>query len=687
MRARFIVMIFLAFSAPAVGFDSVPSLKPIQHNTSEILNELEFTYFQRAMVAIEHKNWDEARGYRAGVQQIAAAGLIDWKLALYDKDSSYVQLALAVQSLEEWPRHIRIRILAEEKIAKSGMNAASIADWFSQWPAISGAGKIAESHAYFALGKPDLAQKILIDAWRNHFLPKETIGEILKTRGELLSPSDHGARVNMLLWQRRATEAQELLPKLDKGVKAVSIARIRLMRRARGIDQALANVPPALQTNPGLLYERALRLRKAGKSKDALALLLLMPAKVENERGQARVWRERHLLARREMKDNNYDTAYLLARANGFERGTYFAEGEWLAGWLALRKLNQPATAQQHFEKLAENVRMPVSKARGYYWLGEALFAQGYEVEAYKQYGKAAIYNFTFYGQLAQEKIEPGYIIFGNDPEPDEWSKLVFNDHPQVQALKLLAVGDDTNTYRRFSYHLDDILPGAVDHVMLARLNRQNGHAGIAVRAAKAALHRNEILPESSWPILSFPQKSNRPEPALILALSRQESEFNPQAVSRVGARGLMQLMPRTAKSTAKAEGLKYKKSWLIDDPAYNLDLGSAHLQELLDKFDGSYILSAAAYNAGVSRANKWIKDYGDPRGMVDPVDWLESIPFSETRNYVQRLMENVQIYRNRISQTPALIQLNRDLNRGNNYWQPIGKQAMYPVLIDPVLQ
>lgn len=666
MRSIFVFFVFILTALPAVSFDVAPTLKPMPDNNSVILDDLEFAHFRRAMAAAKDQKWAELRGYRAGVKQAAATGLIDWQMALNDTDSTYFELAAAVKTLENWPRHTRIRILAERKIAKSGMEPKAIIDWFADWPAISGAGKIAEAEAWFSIGEEKQALAIFTDAWRNNFIPKKIGTETLKTYGNLINAEDHKVRINMLLWEQRATEAQKLLGKVDKDFKALSVARIRLMRRSRGVDSALAKVPPELQTHPGLLFERARWRRKAGKSEEATAMILLIPAKVESDKGQKRLWSERHLLSRRAMKDKKFEIAYELARANGFERGSDFAQGEWLAGWLALRKLNKPKQAEQHFRKMVENVRTPVSKARSYYWLGAALQAQNLEVEAYKQFGKATEFNFTYYGQLAQEKIGPGYISLGSDPEPDDWAKLAFESHTQVQALELLSVIGDINTYRRFSYHLDDILPGAVDHVMLARLNRQNGHDGVAIRAAKAALRRNEILPDSSWPLLDLPDVENRPEKAFIMALSRQESELNSKAISHAGARGLMQLMPKTARQTAKANGLKYQKSWLTDDPAYNLNLGSAHLQELLEEFDGSYILSAAAYNAGSRRAKQWIKDYGDPRGEVDPIDWVESIPFSETRNYVQRLMENIQVYRNRISKTPALIRLKSDLHRGS---------------------
>jgi soluble lytic murein transglycosylase len=667
MRFLLSFLICLFFAFPSICEEAFPSTKPIPPNTSDILGDVEYAHFRRAMRAISSKNWSAARGYRAGIHQSAAAGLVDWYLALNDTNTDYFELADAVRSLKRWPRYGRIQALAERKIAASGMAPDAIIMRFDQWPASTGSGKIAHADALFATGHPEQARLMLLDAWRNHSLPKKTIKQVLKKHGSLISTKDHEARIDMLLWQHKAREAERSLSKTGRNFRLLSIARIRLMRHSRGVDKAIENVPDAYKKHPGLLYERALWRRKARRTEEALPLVLHFGDSVTSEAGKKRMWTERNLHARRAYKDKEYQTAYELAKAHGFTSGAKFAEGEWLAGWLALTRLFKPEIAQKHFETLAAAVNTPVSQARAHYWLGEALAAQGKAIGADQQYREAAALNFTYYGQLAQSKLGPGYIAMGQDPEPNAYDVAIFTSHPQVQALKLLGQVGNLPTYRRFSYHLDDILPGAVDHVMLARLSNDNGQQGVGLRAAKAALLRGEVLPQSQWPIFAITDQPNRPEPALVLALSRQESELYPRAISGAGAHGLMQLLPRTAKATARHLHKPYRRNWLIDDPLYNLELGSAHFQELLEQFDGSYILSAAAYNAGARRSKQWIKDYGDPRSpSVDPVQWVESIPFSETRNYVQRVLENVQVYRNRLTDKPALIRLNEDLQRGS---------------------
>ncbi len=664
---RYFLGFFVLFGlvTPAGAAEIAPSLKSAPANISEILTDLEFQHFKQAMRDIDAKQWTDVREHRKHIHQSAAAQLLDWKIALYDPATNYSELQKAVHSLKDWPRYTRIRILAEQKISGAGIGNTAILKWFTQYPPLSGAGKIAHSDALFTAKQTKQAQIVLQDAWHNHFLPKKISKAVLKKRKKQLNRANHEARVNMLLWAHNAEAAQRLLSRTSRDFRLLSNARISLMRRSRGVDGTINAVPKTMQTHLGLLYERALWRRKAGRTGEAKPLVLAFGKHTATKAGTKRLWTERHIHARRAIKNKQYKTAYQLAAAHGFKRGSNFAEGEWLSGWLALRKLGKPALAKAHFETLAANVKTPVSRARAQYWLGLSLQELGQQNAANVAFINAAQHNFTYYGQLAQEEIGPGYITLGKDPEPDAAARAIFDAHPQIQALKLLAKIGETSLYRQFSYHLDDVLPGAVDHVMLARLNRKNAQAGIAIRAAKAAMMRGEILPESQWPLIDLPNDTHAPEPALILALSRQESELYPHAISRVGARGLMQLMPRTAETTAKHLDTPYRQNWLVDDPQYNLTLGAAHLQELLDEFSGSYILSVAAYNAGARRAKQWIKEYGDPRGEADPVEWIESIPFSETRNYVQRVLENIQVYRNRLSGQPTLIRLRKDLNRG----------------------
>ncbi len=292
---------------------------------------------------------------------------------------------------------------------------------------------------------------------------------------------------------------------------------------------------------------------------------------------------------------------------------------------------------------------------------------------AQESYELAAHYNFTFYGQMAAERLKDmglskAQIAFALPAPATEEETQAFNNRSVVRAAIMLADSGRLSSFERFSYHLDDLLDTPQEHQLLSDLAIYYLEPRAGVRGGKAALAKDLVAPNAAFPIIELPNsaRSGIAEPALVMALSRQESELAPQAVSHANARGMMQLLPSTGRLTARQVGLPYRESWLTDDPTYNLKVGRSFLDDLIEDFDGSYILALAAYNAGPSRPKRWIEEYGDPRkGEIDPVDFIESIPFSETRNYVQRILENVQVYRHRLSGDPTDIKLIEDLSRG----------------------
>ncbi|MHA7872151.1 MAG: lytic transglycosylase domain-containing protein, partial [Hyphococcus sp.] len=354
---------------------------------------------------------------------------------------------------------------------------------------------------------------------------------------------------------------------------------------------------------------------------------------------------------------------------HSLEPGGDFAEAEFNAGWIALRFLNNPERAETHFLALASSVATPISISRAYYWLGRTASAQDNEALARSYYQAAAEHYYSYYGQLAAEALGGDALEKRFAPPrratPEE--KARFGSRPTVAALRMLSDLDLDYEFMVFSYHIDGELDRPGEYLELAALTSGEGAPHLTVRAGKVAIQRNAFTPEVAYPLVFVPDDATRfVSPEIILGLSRQESEFNPRAYSRAGARGMMQLLPSTAQITAQKEGLRYSRSALLDDPVYNMTIGSAHLSHLLDRFDGSLVLTFAAYNAGALRAEQWIAAYGDPRSdAIDPVDWVEQIPFSETRNYVQRVLENTQVYRGRLSDRPIPGRLSADLERG----------------------
>ena len=425
-------------------------------------------------------------------------------------------------------------------------------------------------------------------------------------------------------------------------------------------------MPAHLQTHPGLLYERA-KWRRQKKVEGVTDLLRQIDGKDIPAAGRGRLWDERAIATREELKLRNYTRAYQLAAPHGMSAGADFADAEWLAGWIALRLNGDATRSLGHFESMTAGVSSPVSLARGYYWTGRARDALGQTEPALAAYGAASTHKFTYYGQLASERIGDKKVTLGAPPLPSAEDLARFNAMPVVQAMQLLGEAGERESFRHFAFFLDDQLEQPVDYEMLASLSAKYTSPEVGVRIGKAGLQRGVVAPGAAYPVLN-PAISRKPqvERAFVLAITRQESEFNPNAQSPVGARGLMQFMPATARNEARLRGMPYEQSWLTSDPGYNMTLGGLHLDTLLKQFNGSYIMTAAAYNAGPSRPSQWVRDYGDPRtGQIDPIDWVEFVPFSETRNYIQRVLENIQVYRHRLSGEPEDIQLSDDLKRG----------------------
>ena len=347
-------------------------------------------------------------------------------------------------------------------------------------------------------------------------------------------------------------------------------------------------------------------------------------------------------------------------------RGVGFADAEFLAGWLALVKLNEPAKAIRHFETLRGGVNYPVSKSRASYWLGRAHKAAQLP-DATIHFSQAAEHIQTFYGQLASAELNSGNYIF-LPPETDGFAyKTEFEQDSRIRALRLLGEMRSEYYFNTMAFHLDDEVESSAQLTLLSQLARDYGYMKPSVRAAKQASRFGTFLPESGYPkpevFLALDPKFDK---AFSMALSRQESEFNPAAVSSAKAYGLMQMIHGTARATARKHRVPYSRNRLTSDPEYSAKLGSLHVNDLLDRYDGSYIMTAAAYNAGPHRVKQWVKSYGDPRkGDIDPIDWIESLPFSETRNYIHRVLENLNIYRARLNDGQAENGLPRDIRQG----------------------
>lgn len=650
-------LLLLALALPiSAGEAQTPSprLKPAVPNHSSLLNDADFTAFRHGMRDADEDDWGAVRQAIMTIDNPVADQILLWRVAVSDARAPFSDLDRALDDLQGWPRHSSIRREAEWKIEDSGLSPALIVAWFEDREPVTGEGRVALGEALMELGREDEGAEQIRTAWRTQTLRLSNQNEVLRQHGDILTGEDHAARVDFLLWAGQRTAASRLLPQLSAGERRLAEARISLSSRSRGVDGAVAAVPDSLSNAPGLVYERARWRRRRGLD-TSLELLLELPDSYDNVGALESMWTERKLMILDLIRDRDFDTAYELAAANGMERGVEFADAEFLAGWLALTKLDQPGVAFAHFERLEEGVTTPVSTSRALYWQGRAAEASGELDLAAERFTAAAGYPTAYYGQLAVLALGPdaARLDLPPDPQPSEEARAAFNARPEIQALRLLAEVDADYLFRVFMYHFDDEMQTPEEQALITDIALEYLQIRQAVRAAKAGRLQGMILAERAYPMIDLPDTAPVvPEAALTYSVIRQETEFDPQAISGAGARGLMQMMPATARQTARQLDLPYSFHWLTDDPNYNLTLGMAHLQEVVTDYDGSLVMALAAYNAGGHRVRRWVQNYGDPRtDDIDPIDWVESIPFSETRNYVQRIIENLQVYRARLNE------------------------------------
>ena len=661
--------LFLAATAQA-STPTVPSLKPPISYESAIVSEQDAELLRAAIRASDQRDWSQLKIIHSQTSDEALKDLVLWHLAIAGSPNvDFDTLNLAMTRLADWPRYNAIRRSAENAIELSSLSHSQRVVWFDALGGpISGEGKANYAESLRQAGLGDVAMEIIRDAWRNNSMNRATERDLLRRFGGNLTREDHFERVNFLLWTGQRSAANRLRSKLSSGQRALLDARIALASRGSGVDRKVAAVPSSLKQDPGLLYERARwRRRRARNQAGATSLLVDIDGADVPLAGRDNLWDERNIAVRAAFKAGQYNTAYQLAAPHGLSSGADFADAEWTAGWIALRLLNEPEKAAMHFVNLRKGVSTPISLARADYWHGRALTAMGDTELADQSFQSAAIHNYTYYGQLAAERVSRTDLVLPRTPAPTDEDRTEFQQRGLIKAMRLLGESGERGLFRQFSYHIDDQLETPTEQLLLAEIANKFQSPDVGVRGGKAGLGRGIIAPEAAYPIVSYPlQRDVQVENALVLALSRQESELNPRAISHANARGLMQMLPSTAREQARREGLPYRRSWLTDDPGYNMTLGAAHLDDLLDRFNGSYIMTAAAYNAGASRPARWVKDYGDPRkGEIDAIDWVEFIPFSETRNYVQRVLENVQVYRQRLSTEASQIRISEDLNRG----------------------
>ncbi len=549
-----------------------------------------------------------------------------------------------------WPDAAILQIRAEDAI-DSSVPPDAIVSFFAERTPRTRQGRLQLAGALLQIGRAPEATTLIRKSWiEDDYGPGEE-QFVLGSYGYLLRPEDHLARLEQAALGRQGPAGPaHAPPRRSRPPQPRFGAAARSRRSGPNVDGAIQAVPAALRNDPGLVFDRLQWRRRKGLDQSAQGLLLSLRS--ERVRPSA-WWRERSFQIREAINGRDFLLAYRLAATHHQAEGVPFADAEWLAGWVALRFLNRPTEAARHFERLYEGVSTPISRARAAYWVGRAEAARRRSKSAATWYARAAAYPTTFYGQLASHELGRSltYGLF-QAPAPSEALRRAFAANDMVQVIERLCTAGVFHAtgplVRQLASEADGSGPGLG---LVLGLAHRCGRPDLVVSLAKTAERSGAISGVASFPVPDVASlvkpAPGMPEPALLLAVARQESLFDPEAASAAGAQGIMQLMPSTARVAAGALGVQYDRSALTD-PDYNARLGGWYLREQLDQFGGIAPLALAAYNAGPSRVTQWLQANGDPRrgSEYDMIDWIELIPFSETRNYVQRVMEAMQVYR-----------------------------------------
>ncbi len=632
----------------------------------ETLSAADQALYRAAFKAVDKDKWDDARRLAGMAKNHLLAKVIQWlDLIRPGIGRSFDEITQFMRDNPGWPYQQRLQAMAERNMPP-GLAPDAVQAWFRGRKPRTVYGAAALGRALIQSGQPQLAVEMLRLAWREQDFDRDQDAEAyLAEFRSYLKPEDHLARLDRVLWNHDETAAREIMPIVDEGHRALAEARIALWKGASESPTLVAAVPKPLQRDGGLVYELARTRRKLQDYPGAAAILDPPPSTVTRP---DLLWPELQDAARHALQRGEDAAAYRIALGHGSSDPITFSEGEWLSGWIALRFLGDYKASYNHFSGLYAGVATPISKARGAYWAGRAAEKMGDARTAQNWYKAAARNEIAYYGQLAAARVASrDFLPFAPMPRPSKAERAAFDKRELPRAVRLLGQLDQADRARVFLQFMADESSSPSALRMTADLGHELHRDDLALMVAKTARNKGVELIDYLFPLRSVPSGTG-PEPALVLSVIRQESAFELKAESPAGALGLMQLMPATAKHVAKGLKLRYRRDDLLRGADYNMRLGRAYLQELLDSFDQSYVLAIAAYNAGPDRVVDWIHLYGDPRDNgVDVIDWIESIPFSETRNYVQRVLENLQVYRRRLGAIQVAQSLQQDLARRGN--------------------
>jgi soluble lytic murein transglycosylase len=629
---------------------------------SKYYSKKDFNIARKAISEMQRSRWTSSLKIAKKAKDKSIYNFIKWRYLLTTgNQASFYDYKVFIDRNNQYPRIDRLRYLAEHKLSTSKVSPKKIINWFAGKDPLSGYGQMILGESYILIGEKTRGANLIKKGWITASISKNELKFFRKKFKKYLNADDYIKRADYLAWNNKYWDLRRLTRYLPKDYELLYTARHILMSKGYGVDQAIKNVPEKFKNNAGLNYDRLKWRRKKGRVDSSVEILM----KIRNDKDYLvmpeKWWKEREIISRKLIYKKKYEIAYKITSDHGMTEGVEFAEAEWMSGWIALSFLKDPLIAKDHFHNFYKNVSYPISTSRGAFWLGRTYEKLGNKEQSLKWYQEASKYLTTYYGQLAFLKLYPnGKFVLNNDMEVDNKYRYIFYNKELVKIIYLLDELKKDKYTKYILRHLanDNIKRGS--EILAAELATSIERYDFAIQVSKIASYQKRFHNQFNYPIISTPKTINGrkiPENAFILSIIRQESEFDLSANSHAGAKGLMQLMPYTAKLVSKQAKLPYSKSRLTTDPEYNINLGSHYIAGLILQYDGAYPFATAAYNAGPNRVKYWKKINKDPqKEQVNYVDWVELIKFRETRNYVQRVLENYNVYRYILEKKPIIM-------------------------------
>ncbi len=656
---------------PAAPAQPARPVIPFAATATSATSQADLAAVKQVIDLVRHGKHADATALVSSMTDPLAAKLGEWIILRgEDNGASFERYMAFINANPSWPSVNFLRRRAETSLWEDKREPALIRAFFATEKPTTAKGRFALARALLAQGDRQAAEFYVREAWRNDVFSRDVETIATAAFGDMLTPADHRARMHRRLYAEDVETGLRVAQHLGATDVAIAKARAAVIRKAPDAKALLDAVPGEARGDPCYLFSRIQFLRRSDQVAEAAELMLRAPRDASQIHDTDQWWIERRLVARKLLDLGDAKTAYQIAADAAVPvKENYRAEHQFTAGWIALRFLNDPATALTHFARIARGSTNPIALARAGYWQGRAAEALGRRDEARGYYGQAAHYSTAYYGQLARARLGLPDLVLHTPAEPSAEKRAALERLEVVRAVEILYALGERDHVMPFMLDMADRSPDPSALGAVAELARRHDDARSMLLLGKAAVARGLPFDYYAFPTNGVPKYSQvgpEVEPSIVFSIARQESEFNPKTVSSANALGLLQVTPEAGRYVAKKFGATFDQGRLLSDSAYNVAMGAAELGDLIRDYRGSYILTFAGYNAGRGRIRDWVARYGDPRDpSVDPVDWVERIPFSETRNYVQRVLENVQVYRARFGGGTRLM-IDADLHRGS---------------------